>query len=179
MPKLLTEEEKAERKLKREAYRKEHKDVSKAYADEQKIKPHDYTPRPFDPQVGDEICAKIANGMSIIRAAREAGFPGGVTIYRWAWRNEAFAEQLAIAREMQCEHYAQEIIDLSDVPLMAKKAKKLADGSVEVTQFDNVERTRLMMDARKWYAAHVHPRKYGRPDIEITNEIVTTVIVDF
>ena len=36
-----------------------------------------------------------------------------------------------------------------------------ADGGEEITIGDAVDRTRLQIDARKWYASKLAPKKYG------------------
>ena len=57
----------------------------------------------------------------------------------------AFAEQYARAREAQADALADEIVDIADG----------ADSSGDAA------RDRLRIDARKWAAARLTPRKYG------------------
>lgn len=72
------------------------------------------------------------------------------TICRWLAdpRNDVFREQYARAREAQAEFYADELIDIADDSGTASKPV-------------DVNRSRLRVDARKWVAAKLLPRKYG------------------
>lgn len=118
-------------------------------------------PSTYTEIVGDSICEQMAIGRSILSIAQDPDYPAESTIYHWLSVHPSFAEKYARARELQAEHYAAEIIDLSDRPVEGRKVVIKADGSEEVTIGDTVERTRLQIDARKWYASKVAPKRWG------------------
>lgn len=115
------------------------------------------TPMEFDQAVADEICDKIASGKSlrtICGVERDDFMPGQTVVYRWLRDNEGFAKQYAHARELQAETLVDEIIEIADSP----NATVDKDGAPVVR---DPARDRLRIDARKWFASKVVPKKYG------------------
>ena len=82
------------------------------------------------------------------------------TICKWLSEKREFSEQYARAREFQAEILVDEIIELADTCRLGTKKTTSAKG-VEITEGDMVERSRLMIEARKWTAAKLLPKKYG------------------
>lgn len=79
------------------------------------------------------------------------------TILRWLNASEAFRGQYMRAREAQADYWADQIIDISD----------LSDDD------ENVNRSRLRVDTRKWLMARMAPKKYGdKTTAELTGTIV-------
>lgn len=70
--------------------------------------------------------------------------PAASTIFKWLASNEEFAEQYARAKEAQADAMADEIVDIAD-----------GDNGADP------QRDRLRVDARKWVAAKLKPKKYG------------------
>jgi len=84
------------------------------------------------------------------------------TVYNWMFRNPEFMERYTRAREEQAETYADQIVDIADetptlVPLLDK------DGNVIDVKMDSAylmwQKNR--MDARKWTAMKLKPKRYG------------------
>lgn len=67
----------------------------------------------------------------------------------------------ARAREDQADTLADQIIEIADTPMLGIKTKTDDEGNVETTEGDMIEHRRLRVDARKWIAAKLKPRKYG------------------
>jgi hypothetical protein len=86
--------------------------------------------------------------------------PDKSTIFRWLERHQEFSDQYARAREMQAEALADEITYIADTPMPGIKTKT-TDKGVEVTEGDMIEHRRLQVDARKWIASKLKPKKYG------------------
>ncbi len=118
-------------------------------------------PTSYSEFIADEICEELASGRSLVQICESKEFPDASTVYRWLESNKEFREKYARAREQQAERYAAEIIALSDTPVEARKVVLKPDGSQEITIGDAVDRTRLQIDARKWYASKLAPKKYG------------------
>lgn len=135
-------------------------------------------PSTYSPLVADSICEELVKGRSLLQISADPDFPGETTVYRWLEEHKEFREKYARARELQAEHYAAEIIALADTPVEARKVVIKADGSEEITIGDAVDRTRLQIDARKWYASKLAPKKYGDrttlagdPESPLVNEV--------
>lgn len=107
-------------------------------------------PSKLTPAIVNRLCTELAEGRSLRQICKYSGMPAAGTICRWLGepKNVAFREQYARAREAQAEFYADEIIDIADNEGTAKKPK-------------DVQRSRLQVDARKWVAAKLLPKKYG------------------
>ena len=118
-------------------------------------------PSEYNETIANSICDEIAIGRSVIQICQDPDFPAERTVYRWLENFAEFRQKYARAREFQAEHYASEIISLADTPVEARKVVIKADGSEEITIGDAVDRTRLQVDARKWYASKVAPKVYG------------------
>jgi hypothetical protein len=109
----------------------------------------------FDPQIAEEICWRMACGQSLRSICRDPGMPPESTVRWWhIYDHEGFAAQYARAREAQADCWASEIVDLAD--------ETLADAN-------HVAKARLQIDARKWVASKLLPRKYSeRVSAELT-----------
>ena len=84
------------------------------------------------------------------------------TVYNWMFRNPEFMERYTRAREEQAETHADQIVDIADetptlVPILDK------DGNVIDVKMDSAylmwQKNR--MDARKWTAMKLKPKRYG------------------
>lgn len=118
-------------------------------------------PSEYNDVIADAICDQLIIGRSLLQITADPDFPGESTVYQWLNKFPNFAEKYARARELQADHYSAEIITLADTPVEARKVTIKPDGSEEIVIGDAVERTRLQIDARKWYASKLAPKKYG------------------
>jgi hypothetical protein len=101
-------------------------------------------------------------GESLANICRDESMPGEATVYQWlASDHQEFVEQYARARETQAERYAEEIIALADDK----------DQDVE-TKGLSIERNKVQIDARKWVASKLLPKKYGtHKSVEFKGEV--------
>ena len=95
--------------------------------------------------------------------------PNACTVFRWLESDKDFREQYARAKEMQIELLADEIIQIADKARRGKRVKDTPRGK-EVVIGDMVERSRLQVDARKWVASKLLPKKYGDKPGQARNE---------
>lgn len=104
-------------------------------------RPTDYTK-----DMADKICEKISGGLSLRAICAEPGMPARGTVYRWLIENADFQDQYTRAREKQADYFAEEIIEIAD----GAEAESAA-----------VSKAKLQIDARKWAASKIAPKKYG------------------
>ena len=119
-------------------------------------RPSDYTDA-----IADTICERIAGGESLRGICSEEGMPHAGTVCRWLAAREPFREQYARAREAQADALFDDILHIADTPVEGVKTKTKDDGSIETQTGDMIEHRRLQVDARKWMAAKLQPKKYG------------------
>ena len=86
--------------------------------------------------------------------------PAVSSVYLWLLKNKVFSDLYTRAREDQSDTLADQIMEIGDeVPMMV-----ITDEDGKVTKRMDpagINRNRLRVDARKWVAAKLKPRKYG------------------
>ena len=100
-------------------------------------------PLEYDQDTADRICEGLASGLSLRKICLAEEMPSVSTVCKWLTRVPEFAEQYAHAREAQADTMADEIVDIADASA------------------DDPKLGRLRVDARKWVAAKLKPKKYG------------------
>jgi hypothetical protein len=96
----------------------------------------------YNQETVDAICWRIAEGESLRQVCAGDDMPGRRTVMEWLEARPEFQAQYARAHERQAEHLAAEIIEIADTEPDPHKAK-------------------VRVDARKWAASKLLPRKYG------------------
>jgi len=125
-------------------------------------------PSEYAEEVALTICARLADGESLRKICSDDDMPNRATVFRWLAAHESFSDQYARAREAQADTLADEIVDIADDGQGDTYID--ADGK-ERTNQDVIARSRLRVDARKWVAAKLKPKKYGeRVTQELTGE---------
>lgn len=116
-------------------------------------------PSSFTQEVADAICTQLAEGMSLRTICLAEDMPSATSVFRWLADdgNAAFREQYARARETQADRMAEEILQIADD---GANDTYLTENGPAVNH-DVVARSRLRVDARKWLASKLAPKKYG------------------
>jgi hypothetical protein len=102
----------------------------------------------------------LSEGMSlrqILKADTVGKLPAQSTVYEWLLRHPLFAEQYTRAREEQADTNADEILEIADeMPpeFTDDKGRTYLDQTFIQWQKNRIE-------ARKWTAAKLRPKKYG------------------
>ena len=127
-------------------------------------------PSRYTPELAQAICSHIANCVSLRAIADMEGMPTVTTIMNWLAdeTKPEFLEQYARAREAQADKMAEDILAIADEECTMVRADKHGSkdedgqGNTEVV-FDAtaVARNKLRVDARKWLASKMAPKKYG------------------
>lgn len=139
------------------------------------------TPKPYDAELGAEICDRLVDGESLRKICLSDHMPAASTVFKWLAENADFAEQYARARDAQADALADEILDIADDgsnDWMAEHDEK--NGSDY--NGDAVARSKLRVDARKWIAAKLKPKKYGDRQLvgsDPDNPLPAGVLVSF
>ena len=120
-------------------------------------------PTDFAQETADIICERIANGESLRGICGEEGMPDKATVFRWLNKHESFRDQYARAREAQADAVFDDILTIADDGRNDWMERKNADGE-NIGWMENGEalrRSQLRIDARKWMAGKLKPKKYG------------------
>ncbi len=117
-------------------------------------------PTRYTPEVAADICTRLAEGESLRSICDDAAIPARSTVLGWLFdgEHEEFIDLYACASEAQAEGRADEIVDIADD--VSSDFTKDKDGKA-VVDHENIQRSRLRVDARKWIAAKLLPKRYG------------------
>lgn len=116
-------------------------------------------PSTYTPDLAAAICEHIAAGKSLRTIAALDGMPAQSTIMAWLdGRHPEFSEQYARAREAQADKLAEEILSIAD----DGRSDTYIDGEGNTkTDTEVIQRSKLRVEARKWLASKMAPKKYG------------------
>ena len=114
----------------------------------------------YTDEIADVICERIASGESLRRILKDEGMPGMATVMRWALNIPEFESKYARARQMQAEVWADEMIDIADDAANDYMEKKGKEEGVEFNP-ENIQRSKLRLEQRRWYAEKLRPKVYG------------------
>ena len=116
------------------------------------LKPKEKRPigRPaiYTPMLAAEFCRRISEGRSENSVCKDADMPSRETVWKWDAEDPSFARSYAHAREARAAHLAEEALAIGD---------ELGDAPTS----EQVQAAKLRVDTRKWFAAKLHPKKYG------------------
>lgn len=112
----------------------------------------------FTQEMADLICDRLADGRSLRDICGDEDMPARATVFKWLGQNKIFVDQYARAREAQADKLADEILQIADD---GQNDTYLDDDGNKRTDQDVIGRSRLRVDARKWLASKMAPKKYG------------------
>lgn len=120
-------------------------------------RPSDYTP-----ELAADICARIVDGQSLRSICKADDMPDVRSVFRWLALHDEFSHQYAQARDAQADTLADELLDIADDATNDWMERETKNGWIErVVDAENINRSRLRVDTRKWIASKLKPKKYG------------------
>jgi hypothetical protein len=113
----------------------------------------------FTAEIADRFCELVATSKQSLRTiCAQEGMPSVATILRWLRVRAEFREQYQIAKQEQAELMVEEILEIADD---GSNDTRTDDKGKETVCTDVLQRSKLRVDARKWLAAKLFPKKYG------------------
>jgi len=167
------------------------KPVKKKKKYKQSIKPAPLPPdvphpngRPtiYSIEITSEICRRMICGESLRSICRDDKMPNIDTVYAWLSKYKEFSEQYDRARADQVDTFADEIIEISDDGTNDFVERETKSGHVMiVADHEHIQRSRLRVDARKWVAERMKPKKYGQNSegVKVSVNVNTQTSIDF
>lgn len=115
-------------------------------------------PTKYSLSIALEICDRLSDGESLVSICRDERMPKKTAVYEWLASKKEFADMYARAREDQADSLADEIQAIADELPM-----EITDDKTGKTRFDSayVQWQKNRVDARKWIAAKLKPKKYS------------------
>jgi hypothetical protein len=96
----------------------------------------------YTPETAKDICRMIENGMTLVAICQLQDMPDISTVYDWQDAHTEFAESYARARQRQADTFAAMVM-------------------TEAFNSHDAQIGRLRIDALKWTASKLAPKKYG------------------
>lgn len=128
----------------------------------------------YSDELFDNICDRIATSADgLEKICQELGVTAR-NFHRWIASNEELRQKYAGAREEQADFLADQILKLAD----DKSADTQTGEFGEVGNAAAIQRSRLQVEARKWIAAKLKPKKYG-DKVEVDQTISVNKLPDW
>lgn len=119
-------------------------------------------PTVYTDEVSKEICERLAEGESLNAICRSEHMPHKVTVMRWLLSEQEiydnFRNQYALAREIQYQCMADDIIDIADNASNDWMEREDPNNPGFDYNGEAVARSRLRVDTRKWFMSKVLPK---------------------
>ena len=116
-------------------------------------------PSSFTQETADQICAQLAEGMSLRSVCRADDMPALSTVFKWLREVPGFSDQYARAKEASADAFAEEIQDIADDGSNDWMERHGKDGESIGWQLngEHVQRSKLRIDTRRWIASTRSP----------------------
>lgn len=101
-------------------------------------------PTNYTPEMVDRICNELMAGKSLIKICEAEDMPHRVTVINWLGMYQDFATRYSKARESQADYMDDLILDTANA-----------------SDPESAPADRVKIDAYKWRAARLQPKKYG------------------
>jgi hypothetical protein len=129
-------------------------------------------PTTYTLELGDLICALMAEGKSLRSICELEGMPHKSTVLLWVVKGDrgeepyvVFSDQYRRAREAQGEGALDEVNEIADDSsldyIFRKKDDESGESAEAIVNHEHINRSRLRIETRFRFAAKMHPRKYG------------------
>lgn len=116
-------------------------------------------PTKYSKEIADKICEELTTSSKGLAHICKKLDIHVVTVFRWIDENEEFRNDYMRAREAQADFLADEILEIADDSSQDLLGHDKNGNPIENKEFTN--RSRLKVDARKFIASKLKPKKYG------------------
>jgi len=123
-------------------------------------------PSLYSDEIMSKVFKRVAQGESLRSVCRDKAMPCIQSILTWIGQKPGLLEQYEAARQTAADVFADEIVEIADEEPRDENGK-IDPGAVQ--------RNRLRVDARKWIACKLKPKRYG-DRVEHTGEGASVTI---
>lgn len=141
-------------------------------------RPSDYTQ-----ELADRLCELLADGQSMRKACENDWAPAKRTVFMWLRTNPEFLHQYERAKNEAADSFVDDMTDIADDGRNDWMTNNDPENAGYKANGEHVQRTRLRLDARKWIASKLKPKKYGdkiehEHSVKLTLEQLVTSSLD-
>lgn len=128
----------------------------------------------YTDEIADVICERIADGESLKAICEDEAMPSKATVFKWLSENASFSDKYALAREAQSDALFDDILTIADDGRNDWMERNFGEETRWVENGEALRRSQLRIDARKWMASKLKPKKYGeRLDLNHSGSIAS------
>lgn len=106
----------------------------------------------------ENVLKHIREGMSVTDACKLPDTVSNTTFYEYVANDSTKADKYARASEIRANLMFDEIITIADESV---NDIIIGEDGVEKVNHENIQRSRLRVDARKWALSKMNPKKYS------------------
>lgn len=120
-------------------------------------------PSDYNQETASAICVRLSEGESLRAICLDDDMPHRATVFQWLLKHQEFHDQYVRARELQADSMVDEIPDIADDGTN-DWMEKYGDNGENIgwqVNGEHIQRSRVRIDARKWVAGKLRPKKYG------------------
>lgn len=124
-------------------------------------------PTDYNEEIAKLICERVAtstDGLGKLCAMHD-DMPSKFTVNLWRYKYPEFSAQYALAKMTQADLLAEECLDIADDD--SGDTRIDPETGYETCNTEFIARSRLRIDTRKWLAAKLLPKQYGKAAEEI------------
>ena len=115
----------------------------------------------YSEELFDEILERISTGESVASICDEEKMPSQRSFYNWLNKDESLVQRYAHAREAQADAIFDDILSIADEARNDWMKRTGEDSEGWQLNGEHIQRSKLRIDARKWMASKLAPKKYG------------------
>ncbi len=115
-------------------------------------------PSSYTPEMGDRICRQVSDGKSLRTVCAPADMPDITTVLRWRESFPDFHQRYAQACIERAWTLVEDALDIADDA--TNDFVPDGDGGQRFNS-EAVQRSRLRVDTRKWFASKLAPREFS------------------
>lgn len=135
-------------------------------------------PTKYTPELAATICAELSQGRSLRTICKAKDMPAASSVFLWLQKYPEFSEQYMRAKRESADAMAEDILYISDTPVMGEIRTVRPDGSVEIRQDEMLGHRRLQIDTRRWLMGKMKPKVYGdKVDVTSDGKALPTPII--
>jgi hypothetical protein len=117
----------------------------------------------YSPELADRVIGELMEGRTLINVCADPGMPSKGTVLLWVRRDrDGFAARYKEAREIGSQIMVDELVEIGDDGRRDHIRRCKESGETEVVvDHENIRRSELRCENRRWILTRAMPRIYG------------------
>jgi hypothetical protein len=122
--------------------------------------------------MADAICDRLIEGESLSSICRDEAMPAKSAVFRWIATDPSFKDRYTRAEIEGCTAMAEDAISIADDDTNDWIASDDPQKPGCRPNGENIQRSRLRVETRKWMLARLLPHLYGdRSQVELSGQL--------